>query len=63
MVERAVFRGGSHEAHVRLPSGELLRVTIANDGRPLGFSLDQGTPVNVHLPADALRVLRPTAPD
>jgi spermidine/putrescine transport system ATP-binding protein len=60
MLERAVFRGGSHEAHVRLPSGEVLKVTIANDGKPLTFSLEQGTPVNVHLPADALRVLRPT---
>ena len=36
MVERAVFLGGSHEVHVRVLGGELLKATVANDGRELG---------------------------
>jgi spermidine/putrescine transport system ATP-binding protein len=59
MVERAVFLGGSYEIHVRVPGGEILRVTVANEGSPLAFGLEQGTPVTLHLPPDALRVLRP----
>jgi spermidine/putrescine transport system ATP-binding protein len=57
LVERAVFLGGSHEVHVRVLGGELLKVTVSNDGRPLQVSLDEGSPVTLHLPADGLRVL------
>ena len=32
IVERAVFLGGAHEVHVRVLGGELLKVTVANDG-------------------------------
>jgi len=59
LVERAVFLGGSYEIHVRVLGGELLKVTLANEGNPQTFGLEQGTPVTLHLPADALRVLRP----
>jgi hypothetical protein len=59
MVERAVFLGGSYEIHVRMLGGGLLKVTVANEGNPLTFGLAEGTPVTLHLPPDALRVLRP----
>jgi spermidine/putrescine transport system ATP-binding protein len=59
MVERAVFLGGSYEIHVRVLGGEILKVAVANEGNPLIFGLEQGTPVTLHLPSDALRVLRP----
>jgi spermidine/putrescine transport system ATP-binding protein len=54
MVERNVFRGGSSEIHVRLVGGDVLKVTAPNDE-----SLREGTPVTLHLPADALRILSP----
>jgi spermidine/putrescine transport system ATP-binding protein len=59
MVERAVFLGGSYEIHVRVLGGEILKVAMANEGNPLTFGLEQGTPVTLHLAPDALRVLRP----
>ncbi|HXY83864.1 MAG TPA: ABC transporter ATP-binding protein [Gaiellaceae bacterium] len=59
MVEHAVFLGGSYEVHVRIVGGEILKVTVANEGSSLKFGLDQGTPVTLHLPPDALRVLEP----
>jgi spermidine/putrescine transport system ATP-binding protein len=57
VVERSVFLGGSHEVHVRVLGGELLKATVANDGRPLAVGLEQGEAVSLHLPADGLRVL------
>jgi spermidine/putrescine transport system ATP-binding protein len=54
MVERSVFMGGFSEIHVRLVGGDVLKVTATNDE-----SLREGTPVTLHLPADALRILRP----
>jgi len=62
MVERSVFLGGAHEVHVRVLGGELLKATVANDGRPLPFVLEQGEAVSVHLPPDGLRVLTPSRP-
>jgi spermidine/putrescine transport system ATP-binding protein len=59
MVERSVFQGGSWEIHVRIVGGDLLRVSAPNDGEAMTGSLAAGTPVTVHLPPDALRVLRP----
>jgi spermidine/putrescine transport system ATP-binding protein len=59
MVERAVFLGGSYEIHVRVLGGEMLKVAMTNEGNPLTFGLEQGTPVTLYLPPDALRVLRP----
>jgi spermidine/putrescine transport system ATP-binding protein len=63
IVERSVFLGGSHEVHVRVVGGELLRATVANDGRPQGVTLEPGAAVSVHLPPDGLRVLRTSEPD
>ena len=59
LVERAVFLGGSYELHVRVLGGDLLRATVPNDGSSLRY--EEGTAVTVHLPADAVRVLAPTA--
>ena len=60
IVERSVFLGGSHEVHVRVLGGELLKTTVANDGRTLPVSLEPGAAVSLHLPPEALRVLRPS---
>jgi spermidine/putrescine transport system ATP-binding protein len=57
MVERSVFLGGSHEVHVRVLGGELLKANVANDGKPQEVSLEPGEAVSVHLPPDGLRVL------
>ena len=60
LVERAVFLGGSHEVHLRILGGKLLRATVANNGRPPGVELREGQAVTLHLPASALRVLEPS---
>ena len=55
MVERVVFLGSATEVLLRLAPGIQLQALMQNDGsRP---DLAQGTPVNVYLPPDALRVL------
>jgi spermidine/putrescine transport system ATP-binding protein len=64
IVERSVFLGGSHEVHVRVLGGDLLKATVANDGKPLSVALEQGEAVSLHLPPEGLRVLMPSpAPD
>lgn len=55
MVERLVFLGSATQVFVRLAPGALLQALVHNDGNPVPWS--QGTPVSVHLPCDALRVL------
>jgi spermidine/putrescine transport system ATP-binding protein len=60
IVERSVFLGGSHEVHVRVLGGELMKAMVANDGSPTGVSLDPGAAVSLRLPPAALRVLRPS---
>jgi spermidine/putrescine transport system ATP-binding protein len=55
LVERAVYVGSSHELHVRLVGGGLLKATIPNDGSH--FAYEEGTSVTLYLPPDALRVL------
>jgi spermidine/putrescine transport system ATP-binding protein len=57
LVERAVFLGNSFELHVRVVGGDLLKVTMPNDGT--GIPVEEGTAVTLHLPAEALRVLAP----
>jgi spermidine/putrescine transport system ATP-binding protein len=55
MVERVVFLGSATEVLLRLATGIQVQALMQNDGsRP---DLTQGTPVNVYLPPDALRVL------
>jgi spermidine/putrescine transport system ATP-binding protein len=59
MIERVVYLGSAEQLVVRLASGEVVQALYVNDGTPRAFS--QGTAVQVHLPADALRVLAPPA--
>jgi spermidine/putrescine transport system ATP-binding protein len=55
MVERTVYVGASVQVMVRLATGAQLQASIANTGD--ADSYQQGTPVAVHIPADALRIL------
>jgi spermidine/putrescine transport system ATP-binding protein len=54
LIERVVYLGAATQAHLRLATGESLQAVVPNENAA-GWS--QGTPVHVHLPADALRVL------
>ena len=57
MVDRTVFVGSNLQVMVRLASGALLQASVPNGGQ--GFDQhSQGSPVSVHIPPDALRVLR-----
>jgi spermidine/putrescine transport system ATP-binding protein len=56
MVERVVYVGSTLQVIVHLAPGQTLQVWLQNTGGRVPF--EQGTPVSVHLPADALRVLR-----
>jgi spermidine/putrescine transport system ATP-binding protein len=56
MVERTVYVGASLQVMVRLATGAQLQASIANTSGA-GGGFPQGTPVAVHVPADALRVL------
>jgi len=56
MVERLIFLGSFTQVIVRLAHGERVRALLQNQGGPPAYH--QGTAVQVHLPADALRVLR-----
>jgi hypothetical protein len=40
---------------IRLAPGDQVQALVQNQGDPVGY--EQGTPVSVHLPEDALRVL------
>jgi hypothetical protein len=55
MVERTVYVGASLQVMVRLATGAQVQASIANTGATDDYR--QGTPVSVHLPADALRIL------
>jgi spermidine/putrescine transport system ATP-binding protein len=59
LVERTVYVGANLQVIVRLPTGATVQATIANSGQTADYA--QGTPVAVHVPADALRVLAPSA--
>jgi spermidine/putrescine transport system ATP-binding protein len=65
MIERTVYVGSSLQVIVRLATGAQLQASVANTGGTDGYR--QGTPVVVHIPAEALRVLgepvTSTAPD
>ena len=60
MVERTVYIGASRQVIVRLPIGATVQVSVANTGSADEYR--QGTPVCVHVPPEALRVLSDTAP-
>jgi ABC-type Fe3+/spermidine/putrescine transport system ATPase subunit len=58
MIERVVYHGASDQLVVRLATGDTLQALLVNDGTQRDWA--QGTPVQVHLPAEALRVLPET---
>ncbi len=55
MVERTVYLGTSLQVMVRLATGAQLQVSVTNTGDTGAHP--QGTPVSLHIPPDALRVL------
>ena len=55
MVERWVYLGNAVQLIVRLANGATIQALVQNAGEDIPHT--QGTPVSVHLPADALRVL------
>ena len=55
MVERVVYVGPVIQVIVRSATGEALQALVQNTGG--GIPYEQGTPVQLYLPADALRVL------
>jgi spermidine/putrescine transport system ATP-binding protein len=62
MVERLVYVGNSVQVIVRAATGQALQALVQNTGK--GIPYEQGTPVQLHLPADALRVLAaPPSPE
>jgi spermidine/putrescine transport system ATP-binding protein len=56
MVERLVFLGSSTQLFLRLAHGDQVQALMQNQGGPPLYQ--QGTAVQAHLPADALRVLQ-----
>jgi spermidine/putrescine transport system ATP-binding protein len=62
MIDRTVFVGSNLQVMVRLSGGDVLQASIPNDGVDLALH-EQGRPVSVHVPPDALRVLPRSAPD
>ena len=58
MVERVVYNGASEQLVIRLATGTVVQALSVRDGTPEKWS--QGTPVQAHLPAEALRVLPPS---
>jgi len=55
MVERVLYVGSTIQVVVHLAHGETLQAWMQNRGGDPPWQ--QGTPVSVHLPADAIRVL------
>ena len=55
MIERVVYLGSSEQLVIRLATGDVVQALVVNDGTLREFA--QGTAVQVHLPAEALRVL------
>ncbi len=58
-VERVVYAGAISQAVITLERGATVQCMLANDG--VDFAFDRGAPVSVHLPCEALRVLRTEA--
>jgi spermidine/putrescine transport system ATP-binding protein len=55
MVERLVYIGSAVQVIVRAATGETVQALVQNTGAALPY--EQGSPVQLHLPADAVRVL------
>jgi hypothetical protein len=60
MVQRTIYVGASLQVITRLPTGAALQASVANTGEHAHWQ--QGTPITVQIPADALRVLALPAP-
>jgi len=60
MVERVVYVGATSQVIVRLPFEQSIQVLVANQGHR--EQLGAGQRVSVHIPPDALRVLRVDTP-
>jgi hypothetical protein len=58
MVERVVYVGSILQVFVTLAPGQRIQAWIQNDGGAVPF--ESGTPVAVHMPREALRVLPDT---
>ncbi|HXF37199.1 MAG TPA: ABC transporter ATP-binding protein [Actinomycetota bacterium] len=58
MVQRLVYVGSTIQVLVHLAPGQTLQAWVQNRGQDLPWQ--QGTPVSVHLPPEALRVLLAT---
>ena len=58
MVERVVYVGSIMQVIVHLAEGDTLQAWVQNQGQ--GSPFEQGSPVTVHMPAEALRVLQDT---
>ena len=58
MIERVVYVGSTLQVIVHLAPGQTLQVWMQNEGE--GIPFEQGTPITVHFPTDALRVLLDT---
>jgi spermidine/putrescine transport system ATP-binding protein len=59
MVERRIYVGSAVQVIVRCATGETLQALVQNTGKDVPY--ERGTPVQLHLPAEALRVLPDTA--
>jgi len=55
MIERVVYLGSSEQLVIRLATGDVVHALVVNDGSDREYA--QGTAVQAHLPAEALRVL------
>jgi spermidine/putrescine transport system ATP-binding protein len=55
MVERIVYVGSEIQVIVRAATGEALQALLQNTGKDIPY--EQGTPVQIYLPAEAVRVL------
>jgi spermidine/putrescine transport system ATP-binding protein len=58
MIDRTIYVGSNLQVMVRLANGGVLQASVPNDGVDLA-SHEQGAPVSVHVPPDALRILAP----
>jgi spermidine/putrescine transport system ATP-binding protein len=58
MVERLVYVGSAVQVIVRAATGETLQALVQNTGKEIPY--EQGTPVQLHLPAEAVRILPAT---
>jgi spermidine/putrescine transport system ATP-binding protein len=61
IVERLVYLGSATRVVVHLATGQTLQSLIQSDGAELPY--EHGTAVQVYLPPDAVRVLRPSQRD